>query len=83
MFRPRVKWGLAGFRSASEAFEKLVVFGVRAYPEPDHEIALEYTDHSVIAPDARRDDGLLSMDTFEPEAPLVRIAAELRVGLSR
>ena len=83
MFRPQVKPGLALFTPASEAFEKLIVIGVRADPEPDHDIALEYTDHSVIATDARGDDGLASMDTLEPEAPLARIAAELRLRLSR
>ena len=61
--------------------QQMVVFCMRADPEPEDIIAFQNPDRPIVQPDASREDRAGGMDLPETQARMMRILLEQRVGL--
>src|SRR5271157_4539152 len=61
--------------------QQMVVFCMRADPEPEDIIAFPNPDRPIVQPDASREDRAGGMDLPETQARMMRILLEQRVGL--
>ena len=66
--------------SISESLEKLIIFGVRANPEPNHGVVAANTQGAIISADSNGENRFSRMNFLEPETWVIRIGLESPVG---
>ena len=69
-------------RDGSQRAEKTIIFGVRADPEPDDDIAFDDAERTMPEPDPSSVDGPSRVHGLEAEASVPRVLFETAIGFT-